>query len=986
MIDTSALTVHAKTMPGGSLFLWGTRDSGGVWDTVDFKQLLFAWHEPSFYGTFINESLLEEVEGVELDPLTALDYLAAPQHAEHVRLQWHKEAADLLQLAPWVASALKEERFMPDYERWLKGQVGWKLQLPEETQGWMNEEAEAWIASLVPAWLEAYGDGERLRRLEQSYPLMRHGELSRSLWLDEEDWLVAIGWQQDAVPFRTCLQLVEPEDGQNWQLRVLLQDRADAGLVRAVTGSGELLDDELPLPDAWAPHLSRVQRDSGKWLRLLPWLPAAEDGSTADLPAVLDDGGAWRFLAEGSARLMAAGYTVLLPAWWDRVRRLRPRLRAKTRAGVADRTAEPMFGLNQIMQFDWKLAIGDLELSEEEFRQLLAEQRNLAHIRGQWIQLDPEMMKQIEEILLKMKNRKGITTREVIALHLMGKEDPGPTERNRSEQDGSELDRSGQDRFGEFAAEANSAGLTDDAHKLKLEVELNDQLEQLIDALTHTSQIPLIEPQPTLLGKLRRYQQEGFSWLLFLRKFGLGGCLADDMGLGKTIQWISYLLTVKQEEAESKAPSLLICPTSVLGNWQVELKRFAPTLRVHLHYGSHRLKGKAFTRMMDREQYDLVLTSYNLAQIDEKELSSVHWDSICLDEAQNIKNAHTKQASAIRRFTGSHRIAMTGTPIENRLSELWSIFEFINPGYLGSEREFNQRFVASIERDKDEEARQSVQRLIRPFLLRRVKNDPAIQLDLPDKIEQKVFVSLTAEQSSLYENYIQDMFPRLERFTVMERRGHILAALTRLKQLCNHPALMLKEGAAAPWQQRSNKVERLTEMVSELRQQGDKCLIFTQYVETGYLLQRILQEVLEEQVPFLHGGTSKQARDRLIAQFQDADLAASDTFHVFILSLKAGGIGLNLTAANHVFHFDRWWNPAVENQATDRAYRIGQQQNVQVYKFITLGTLEERIDELIEGKLRLSEGIVGSGEQWITELSEDELRELFSLRSDWIEG
>jgi SNF2 family DNA or RNA helicase len=421
----------------------------------------------------------------------------------------------------------------------------------------------------------------------------------------------------------------------------------------------------------------------------------------------------------------------------------------------------------------------------------------------------------------------------------------------------------------------------------------------------------------------------------------------------------------------------------VLGNWQMELMRFAPSLCVHLHYGPQRLRGDAFRK--EAAKHDLVLTSYTLSHLDETELSSVEWNSICLDEAQNIKNAYTKQATAIRRLNGYHRIALTGTPIENRLTELWSIFDFINPGYLGSIREFSHRYVTAIEKTRDPELTRQVQKLIRPFLLRRVKKDPAIQLDLPEKHESKTFVSLTAEQGSLYENFIRDMFERLDKLPLMQRRGLILSALTRLKQLCNHPSLLLKEPESAPWQGRSNKVERLLEMVQELRQEGDKCLIFTQFVETGHLLQRVLERELGEKTLFLHGGTPKATRDRMIAGFQDESIPAEQSGAVFLLSLKAGGTGLNLTAANHVFHFDRWWNPAVENQATDRAFRIGQTRHVQVHKFVTLGTLEERIDELIERKAGLSQQIVGGGENWITELTTDELRDLFSLRREWVE-
>jgi SNF2 family DNA or RNA helicase len=335
---------------------------------------------------------------------------------------------------------------------------------------------------------------------------------------------------------------------------------------------------------------------------------------------------------------------------------------------------------------------------------------------------------------------------------------------------------------------------------------------------------------------------------------------------------------------------------------------------------------------------------------------------------------------------GDHRIALTGTPIENRLTELWSILDFLNPGYLGSLREFSHRYVAKIEKTKDVAAIGQVQKLIRPFLLRRVKKDPAIQLDLPDKNEMKAYVSLTTEQASLYENYIQDMFAKLERLKAMERRGLILAALTKLKQVCNHPALLLKEGVQTHTLGRSNKVERLLDMVNELRQEGDRCLIFTQFVETGHLLQNILQKELKEKVQFLHGGTPRAERERMIDTFQDESPDLENGSGIFLLSLKAGGTGLNLTAANHVFHFDRWWNPAVENQATDRAFRIGQTRHVQVHKFVTLGTLEERIDEMIERKQGLSQQIVGGGEGWITELSTDDLHDLFSLRRDWVEA
>jgi SNF2 family DNA or RNA helicase len=805
--------------------------------------------------------------------------------------------------------------------------------------------------SLISEWVREQPEfGQTLQRLEQSHPLLLEGKNASDLWLDEEDWLVAIGWKHDASPFRTCLQLVEPEAGRDWRLQLLLQDRGNADVLLECSQDG-MPAEGASLPDAWQADSARVGKDVQRWLHILPWL--RDSSEPARMRETISHDEAWEFLAQGSLRMVEAGFAVFLPAWWERIKLLKPKIKAKIKSSVGS-TPDAMFGISQLMQFDWRMAIGDMELTEAEFHELIEQKRKLVQFRGKWIQLDPTQLAQIQQMMNKVKKKKGLSFREVLEYHLLGSDS------------------------------ATEESIDDSIEaQVQMEIELNDHLRGLFDQLKQQTSIPAVQTPATFHGELRPYQLEGVAWLLFLRQFGLGGCLADDMGLGKTIQWITYLLALKEHD-QPLQPALLICPTSVLGNWQKELQRFAPSLKVHLHYGAQRLRGDAF--VAQAEAVDLVLTSYTLAHLDESELKSIHWGCICLDEAQNIKNAYTKQAHAIRHFSGSHRIALTGTPIENRLTELWSIFDFLNPGYLGSLREFSQRFVTLIEKTKDPAAIAQVQRFIRPFLMRRLKKDPSIQLDLPDKIESKTFVSLTAEQASLYENFIQDMFSRLERLTPMERRGLILTALTKLKQVCNHPALLLKEHPPIVWKERSNKVDRLLDMVTELRQEGDHCLIFTQFVETGHLLKSILEKELGESVPFLYGGTPKTVRDSMIAHFQDETLPPQERCGIFLLSLKAGGIGLNLTAANHVFHFDRWWNPAVENQATDRAFRIGQTRQVQVHKFVTLGTLEERIDEMIERKQSLSQQIVGGGEGWITELSTDDLRELFVLRKEWSEG
>jgi SNF2 family DNA or RNA helicase len=418
----------------------------------------------------------------------------------------------------------------------------------------------------------------------------------------------------------------------------------------------------------------------------------------------------------------------------------------------------------------------------------------------------------------------------------------------------------------------------------------------------------------------------------------------------------------------------LICPTSVVGNWQKEVQRFAPSLSVMIHHGTERLASEAFSK--EAQEHDLVISTYALAHRDEETLSTIRWDTLVLDEAQNIKNTATKQTQALRRLKADHRVALTGTPVENRLSELWSIMDFLNPGYLNSASDFRSRFAVPIERYRNQERAVALRSLIQPFVLRRLKTDASIIKDLPEKNEMKVFCNLTAEQASLYEAVVKEMLEKIELSEGIERKGLVLATLTKLKQVCNHPAHFLRDGSVM--EDRSGKLTRLDEMLEEALAENDRALLFTQFTEMGAMLRLHLQERLGVEVLFLHGGVPKKQRDGMVQRFQEQ--AAGPP--LFILSLKAGGVGLNLTAANQVFHFDRWWNPAVENQATDRAFRIGQKKNVQVYKFVCLGTLEERIDRMIENKKELAENVVGTGEGWLTELSTEELREMLVLRKE----
>jgi SNF2 family DNA or RNA helicase len=511
----------------------------------------------------------------------------------------------------------------------------------------------------------------------------------------------------------------------------------------------------------------------------------------------------------------------------------------------------------------------------------------------------------------------------------------------------------------------------------------------LLRRLRGETRIEPISAPANFQGELRPYQQRGFAWLAWLRQWGLGACLADDMGLGKTIQALALFLHARQ--AGAARPILLVCPLSLITNWMYEAARFTPELTMLTHYGVNRAPGKLLLEAA--EKHDVVLTSYALLCRDFAALNRVHWSMVVLDEAQNIKNPATLQSRAARALTADFRLALTGTPVENHVGDLWALMDFLNPGLLGTHTLFNKRFQRPIRTGVDTGARTVLRQITAPFILRRLKRDPEIIADLPDRVESKVFCNLTPEQAALYAAELRKLDAGLDASAGLARRGLVLATLTRLKQICNHPTHYLtgvegvqagdtgsaQPGAAGPLAEarRSGKLLRFDALIEEVVANGECALVFTQYAVMGTLLQNHLRELLGSEIPFLHGGISREMRGAMIERFQSEEGPP-----VFILSLKAGGTGLNLTRANHVFHFDRWWNPAVENQATDRAHRIGQTRNVFVHKFICTGTLESRIDALIESKLSLAEDVVGSGESWLTQLSNDKLREVLALSAD----
>ncbi|WP_214630415.1 DEAD/DEAH box helicase [Paenibacillus agaridevorans] len=956
------------------------------------RSLLFAWHKASWYGADVEEERIGGQSLLKLSPLAAVDYLSQPRHVRLLDVKWSDRLSVLIRIAGMIRTMLLRGWYMPDWQHWSEERRSWRADLPEDAAEFANDweqalrdaaehgdaRAEAWLGAAIEELLVS--DNDAAAAWAEIGNKMGEGVL-RQKGSDEDEWLIAIGFRRDMLPFRVALQLLEPGEGLGWRLRPALQDQS-GGEWRTIAKNpagdwqAERKDEAGPeygdydangvvdldagngLPADWQePLVGKMNKEESKWAQVLPHLAEAGESEdeagdrtikdSASLRWSLTEQEAWSFLEHDSLRLLEAGTPVLLPAWWEAVRSRKLRVRAKLKSSVGS-AAQPMFGLDQIVQFDWKLALGNIDLSEAEFMQMAEENRRLVQVGDQWVHLDPQDVAEIRAWMKRVGKRKGLSFRDVLEMHLRG---------------GSEMELDSESEDG-----------------LRAEVELNEHLGAWLAQLQQVSRIPEAELPSSFLGELRPYQLQGVSWLLFLRQFGLGGVLADDMGLGKTIQFIAYLCCVQASGDPAAGASLLVCPTSVIGNWEKELRRFAPSLRVHIHYGGKRLKGEELKELAG--EYDLVITSYSLAQLDEEDIGAVEWNALCLDEAQNIKNVYTKQSSAIRSFGARHRIALTGTPMENRLTELWSIYDFINPGYLGSMADFRRVVVAPIERTRDETMIQGLQRWVRPFMLRRVKKDPAIQLSLPDKIESKSFMTLTAEQGTLYENIVSELMEKLDTLDAMQRRGLILATLTKLKQLCDHPALLLHETETEKWDaERSGKMARLLEMCEEIAAEGERCLIFTQFVEMGARIKETLEASLGIKVPYLHGGVPKAKRDEMITAFQEDEKGGA-----FVLSLKAGGTGLNLTAANHVFHFDRWWNPAVENQATDRAFRIGQTRQVQVHKFITLGTLEEKIDEMIESKQSLNDQVVGVSEQWITEMSTDELKDLFALRDDWLKG
>ncbi|SFJ68755.1 MULTISPECIES: DEAD/DEAH box helicase [unclassified Bacillus (in: firmicutes)] len=900
-------------------FLWAEDETGNSLPLINWKQHAFTWHSSSFYGTLLQEGTYEQRSGIILNATQAFEYIAKKPVNSFTKLQTSAAISELAPLAEKMWEAYTTGDFLPDIKQWHQ-YPSWKIaheEVIDETMQTLFSEA---INETLRHHTRSEKAWESAKRLYEHYDFTKR-QIEAAI--HENDWLRKIGYLEDDLPFTVGLRLQEPEnDFETWQLETILTPKRGTHRIYVYT-------EDRSLPKRWLNHEARITETQEGFGKLVPWL--MEDGI---FRGELYETEAWRFLTEASNELLAAGVDILLPSWWQNLKANKPKLRVQVKHNA--KAGQAFFGMNTLVDFDWRISTNGIDLSEAEFLALIEQNRRLIHINGQWMRLDPAFIEEVKK-LMKKADKYGLEMKDVVQQRLLR---------------GAET---------EVVEEENPFA--------DMEIELDDYYDKLFERLLHIGEIPSIKVPTSLQATLRPYQQQGVEWLLYLRELGFGALLADDMGLGKSIQTITYLLYIKEHNLKT-GPALIVAPTSVLGNWQKEFERFAPSLRVKLHYGGNRTKGEDLSNFV--QDADVILTSYALTQLDEEELSSQRWDAIILDEAQNIKNPHTKQSRAVRKLQANHKITLTGTPMENRLSELWSIFDFLNHGYLGSLLQFQRRFVTPIEKDRDETKIQQVQRLIAPFLLRRTKQDKSVALNLPDKQEQKAYCSLTAEQASLYEQLVQDTLKNVEGLTGIERRGFILLMLNKLKQICNHPALYLKEELPANLIKRSMKIETLLELVENIRDQHESCLIFTQYIRMGNMLQTLLEEHFGERVIFLNGSVPKKERDKMIEQFQNGQHG------IFLLSLKAGGTGLNLTAANHVIHYDRWWNPAVENQATDRAYRIGQKRFVHVHKLITTGTLEEKIDEMLERKQSLNNAIITS-ENWITELSTNELKELLGV-------
>ena len=795
-----------------------------------------------------------------------------------------------------------------------------------ETKEPDQEDGEKTFPSVHDAWIHALSTPDKSvqARTEQLQQLRRQ----------VNEWHRPIINAANS-PYRLCLRLEEPEETDpddhhalrtdQWNLRYMLQSHEDNSLI-------------IPAEAIWKGQTDASKENFNPNEFLLASLARA--GAVYPLIAKslnkkhpseqkirTDD--AYEFLTTHAATLQQAGFNVMLPAWWTRQgAKRKPSIRASVKTPAMQGGAS--ISLAEMIDLDIDIALDGEPITLDELQELADLKVPLVRFRGKWVEINA---REIRSAVDFWNNQKNLTLRDVIQIGLGANE--------RAQQD-------------------------------NLSIVSGGWLDGLINQLQTKSSIESIKLPKSFKGELRPYQSLGYAWLAFLRKWGLGACLADDMGLGKTVQTLASLEMDRQEG--NTHPNLLVCPTSLINNWQREAHKFVPELPVMTHHGADRDHGDQFIKKANTTQ--LVITSYGTATRDAEELAAINWRSVIVDEAQNIKNPASQQAQAVRRIPAQYRVALTGTPVENHVGDLWAIMHFLNPGLLGGQGQFKREYFMPIQQHHDQEAAERLKKATGPFILRRLKTDRSIIDDLPDKHETKQYCNLTREQATLYQAILQEAETAMDDYEGKARRASILNTLLKLKQACNHPRQLL--GDNSPISGRSGKLNRLDEILDEILPIGDYTLIFSQYAEMGSIIQRHIQESYGLETLFLHGGLTRRQRDRMVERFQNEP----DGPQVFVLSLKAGGSGLNLPRANHVVHYDRWWNPAVENQATDRAFRIGQTKDVHVHKMICAGTLEDRIDEMIEAKQETAQQVVGStSERWLTELSSQELLNVLALRT-----
>lgn len=632
----------------------------------------------------------------------------------------------------------------------------------------------------------------------------------------------------------------------------------------------------------------------------------------ATTPIALSSEALPAFLFDVLPVIRLLGIRALLPKALDRL--LRPRLSMKLSG--KDTSSSGYLNSDDIFGFDWTIAIGHNQLTQAEFEELVKTAHGIVRFKGEYVFLDPA---EIERLRLQLEKPPRTTKAELLRIALTEEYLGSP-------------------------------------------IILDTQARNIIRELTEIGSVPL---PGALNATLRPYQERGYAWLYRNIRIGFGSVIADDMGLGKTLQVIVTLLKLKEEGKLEVAKALVIVPTSLLTNWEKEVARFAPTLKVGIFHGME--------RVLKKERPDILLTTYGVVRSDLSKLKKLSWCIVAVDEAQNIKNPAAEQTKAVKAIPAVSFVALTGTPVENRLSEYWSIMDFSNRGFLGNLTSFTKEFAVPIQSHHDQHVANRFKRITSPFLLRRLKSDKSIISDLPDKIEQNQYCELTESQAALYESVVREALRVINgESDTFKRQGLVLQMIMALKQICNHPAQYLKKGDAGA--NLSGKAELFLDLLEPLLATHEKVLVFTQFREAGKLLSTWIKQRFGREPQFLHGGVARKTRDSMVERFQN-----DRTERVFLLSLKAGGTGLNLTAAANVIHFDLWWNPAVEAQATDRAYRIGQQNNVQVHRLVTRATFEERINEMIQSKRNLADMTVGSGEKWIGNLSNNELKDVFSL-------